>query len=229
MLRRLCGLLQEALFPRYCVGCHTEGSWWCETCRRAVSHVAVCACPTCGVRTETGEPCSINCQNSTALDRAVAFFDYASVPAVAELIKILKYNFAQDSLSVWPSVIAEFKLDVPISTIIIPVPLYPRRERWRGFNQAELFAQMLAGQINVPMSKGELVRIRFTHQQATLSKQKRLENVARAFEWRGKTAAPEHVVLVDDVYTTGSTLNECARVLKQAGSRYVMGLTIARD
>ena len=229
MWQQLAGTVKEVLFPEYCVGCRQEGSWWCEACQAIASRTPVYACPTCGIRTDAGEPCSIQCRNATALDWVVAFFDYATDPVVAELIKILKYNFAKDSLSVWPAIIAECKFTIPNSVVVVPVPLHARRERWRGFNQAELFARMVAEQNNVPLSVRELVRTRFTHQQAKLSKQKRLENVVGAFEWRGEAAAPAHVVLVDDVYTTGSTLSECARVLKQAGSRSVLGLAIARD
>jgi ComF family protein len=107
-------------------------------------------------------------------------------------------------------------------SLIIPVPLHPSRERERGFNQAELIATRLGR----PISTRLLRRRRNTPAQTGLSRYERQRNLASAFEARGEVQGT--VIVVDDVYTTGSTMNEIARTLKRAGAGRVEALTVAR-
>jgi ComF family protein len=109
--------------------------------------------------------------------------------------------------------------------VVVPVPLHPRREYQRGFNQAEDLAQHLG----LPLAR-MLARIRHTHSQIELPKHQRQENVRNAFGFQPSAIGkiPRLVVLVDDVSTTGSTLEACATVLKQAGVTDVRALTAAR-
>ena len=106
--------------------------------------------------------------------------------------------------------------------LVIPVPLHRSRERTRGFNQAELIA---AG-LDVPVASRILRRRKDTPSQTGLSRGERRRNLAGAFEVRGKVSGT--VIVVDDVYTTGSTMNEIARTLKRAGAGRVEVLTVAR-
>jgi ComF family protein len=113
--------------------------------------------------------------------------------------------------------------------LVIPVPLHPKRLRQRSFNQSLLLARPVAAGLNVDLDYLSLRRIRFTQPQANLTSDERKKNVRRAFgvmEPNGLEG--RKVLLVDDVATTGSTLNECARVLKKAGVKEVFCLTIAR-
>ena len=111
---------------------------------------------------------------------------------------------------------------------LIPVPLAKRREKERGFNQAELLATSLSEITSLPILKA-LIRTRNTKAQSTLVHEVRAQNMAKAF-----ALAPEvdvkglGIILVDDVYTTGATLEECARTLIQAGATEVWGLVVAR-
>ena len=114
----------------------------------------------------------------------------------------------------------------------IPVPLHPRRERERGFNQAQKIAM---GFIDVWREQGieiaaapGLARVRHTQAQAGLGGDARRSNLSAAFAWHGTTAAPRYVVLVDDAFTTGATMQECARSLKCAGAEWVWGVSLAR-
>lgn len=107
-------------------------------------------------------------------------------------------------------------------SLIVPVPLHHSRERARGFNQAEL----LAARLGLPIEKKLLGRRKNTPSQTGLSRNERKRNLAGAFEARGDVHGK--VIVVDDVYTTGSTMNEIARTLKRAGAERVEVLTVAR-
>jgi ComF family protein len=111
---------------------------------------------------------------------------------------------------------------------LLPVPLHPRRERQRGYNQSTLLARELSRCLKLGSPPGRLARVRLTSAQVGLDRVRRRANVAGAFVWRGPDFDGEPVLLVDDVATTGATLNACAQALRQAGSGAVTGLVVAR-
>lgn len=118
------------------------------------------------------------------------------------------------------------ELDVDM---IVPVPLHPARLRGREFNQSLLLADRLARHMDRPVSPTNLIRTTATDPQTTLTRQARLNNLRKAFDVRRPEDLREkRILLVDDVFTTGTTLNECAKVLRQAGSGPVFALTLAR-
>ena len=112
--------------------------------------------------------------------------------------------------------------------IIVPVPLHPTRQRERGFNQASLLAELLRARMSIPC-KPMLKRVRYTTTQTALDRAERMENLHNAFRLRKNADVRGlHVLLIDDVLTTGSTLSECARILKRAGAISVYAATAAR-
>jgi ComF family protein len=112
--------------------------------------------------------------------------------------------------------------------VIVPVPLHPARQRERGFNQASLLAQLLSAHTSIPC-RPLLKRIRYTTTQTALDRSERMENLHNAFRLRKNVDVRGlQVLLIDDVLTTGSTLSECARVLKRAGAKSVHAATAAR-
>ena len=111
---------------------------------------------------------------------------------------------------------------------VLEVPLHPERLRQRGFNQAELLARELRVQLGLARLPGELVRTRATPPQVGHDRRWRLENVRDAFAWRGDHLAGRSMLLVDDVATTGATLEACATTLKAAGAGAVIGVSVAR-
>ena len=112
--------------------------------------------------------------------------------------------------------------------VIVPVPLHPARQRERGFNQASLLAESLSAEISLP-SRPVLERVRYTTTQTALDRSERMENLRNAFRLRkNANVRGLRVLLIDDVLTTGSTLSECARVLKRAGAISVHAATAAR-
>jgi ComF family protein len=113
--------------------------------------------------------------------------------------------------------------------LIVPVPLHPKRLRWRGFNQSVLLAREVSRAYDLPMNPFILVREKETSPQTQLSEEERRKNVRRAFSVRSAESLDgKAVLLVDDVYTSGATVNECSRILVQSGAREVYVLTLAR-
>jgi ComF family protein len=118
--------------------------------------------------------------------------------------------------------------ELPAASLLVPVPLHPRRRRSRGYNQADLLVSGLARHVDRIRAGGRLLRIRDTPAQVGQDRLRRRANVDGAFTWRGHGLRGHPVVLVDDVATTGSTLEACAAALRAAGSGPVTGLTVAR-
>jgi ComF family protein len=111
--------------------------------------------------------------------------------------------------------------------LIVPVPLHRRKLRQRGYNQSLELARHAGARWGVPVAAEWLVRHRETPKQTALTRQERFRNVLGAFAWRGPVLEDKRVLLIDDVYTSGATANECARVLKMSGAGTVEVLTLA--
>ena len=119
--------------------------------------------------------------------------------------------------------LSQYPLDV-----IVPVPMSRKRKVQRGYNQAELIALKASKILSIPIDTRSIVKVKETHRQSSLKRQERLTNLNDAFEVLGSCSyAGKTILLVDDIITTGSTLNECSKALKQAGAKYVFGAVIA--
>ena len=204
----------------------------CTACLSSYSLPGVITCPSCGKHTLGGVVCSA-CQPTSYLSHHLAMAPYVSDDLLGRCIEMAKYQYVEAAFQ---------RLDAHIATFlqqhggyivdvdqIIPVPLHRRRYVERGFNQATLLAQMIATHTALPILDTTLVRHRATQQQAQLGRADRKKNVAGAFEVC-KQAAIEgtHILLVDDVYTTGSTMQACAEALLAAGAKEVRGWSLAR-
>jgi ComF family protein len=153
-----------------------------------------------------------------AIQLVIHAFKYRRRPSLSRVLGEMLAHRLQNQL----------RHEISLATLV-PVPLHPRRSRERGFNQSLLLAQAVAKAWNMDMQPKALERIRFTQQQAKLDAQARRENVAGAFapareaQLQGRT-----ILLVDDVFTTGATMNACAAALKLAGAARVIGLVLAK-
>ena len=114
------------------------------------------------------------------------------------------------------------------ASTVVAVPLHHARLRQRGFNQAELLAAELRRRLMLGRPNGELVRIRATPPQVGRDRRRRIDNVLSAFSWQGSGLAGRSVMVVDDVATTGATLDACAAALRAGGAGAVIGVTVAR-
>lgn len=164
------------------------------------------------------------------LDSLFAMSSYQASPMLKRAIASFKYRRLSGVGNVLASLFSETVCDADVlklDGVLCPVPLYFLRQFRRGFNQASLFASTLSDASNVPQ-KSLLKRVRSTGSQKARKRQERLSALTGAFRFCA-SEVPHHVYLVDDVFTTGSTLEECAKVLKEAGVERVEGVVVAYD
>jgi ComF family protein len=217
----------DLLFPPRCGGCQAAGSLWCEACRAAVKPLEPPWCEKCGQPSVSDQLC-VNCRaNPLQIEkiRSVALFE----GALRNAIHRFKYERLASMAEPFGEMLAAYWRAEQLSADwLIPVPLHPSRERDRGYNQSDLLARQLARRVNVPLSSRGLRRTRATAIQMTLNAAERRGNVAGAFECVEPRVRGARVVIVDDVSTTGATLEACAQAVLKAGAASVMGLTLAR-
>jgi len=150
---------------------------------------------------------------------------------VRQAIHQLKYRNVKALAAPLAQLMGEYLVRSPLPVeVLVPVPLHPRRLRQRGYNQASLLARELAKSGSMPLVAGVLTRLHDTPAQArTQNAEERHSNMARAFSCRGREFEGKRILLIDDVCTSGATLDACATVLKAAGAASVWGLTVARE
>jgi ComF family protein len=229
MLQTLFKELLDILFPKFCVSCGKEGVWWCAQCRAKEPVNLQHFCPRCSQVLEPFTP-SNACPVHSSLSGVTALYQYTDQSAIKELIHSFKYRNIRGISEVWEEILRV--LVVPPawrSAVVVPVPLFNKRLRERGYNQSELLAQILAKQNSMVLNAANLIRTRHTVHQVGLTRAERLKNTVDAFAWVGEQRAPEKVILVDDVCTTGSTLENCAKALKARGCQEVWAVVLARD
>lgn len=227
----------DTLFPIHCIGCDAPLEYLCPACLAAFPRRMRQRCPTC-LKTATphGEVC-FACFGINFLDGLYAASLYRS-PLVAKSIHTYKYRFVPgfaDPLGHWLSDRVS-ESDLPLPDICVPVPLHSRRLRFRGFNQSILLAKALTDTLTpgltIPLLEHVLIRTRFTKpQMKTKTREERLGNLKNAFaitEENIPCIQNKTIWLIDDVATTGSTLEECAKVLKASGAKKVFGIVLAR-
>ncbi len=213
-------LSKEALFPLFCISCSAEGDILCQTCYIALETYAVFACPVCGLNNNTGEVCK-KCLSDSFLQKHLALGRFSEDSIIQKLLYEYKYNYVLDILKIFEKLIDNFidryKSFFLEIDFIVSVPLHRRRFAERGFNQADDLALVLASKIDRPVLDSVLKRIVNTSQQAKLTKTERQKNIDSAFVINQKNSlnlANKSLLLVDDVLTTGSTMQACARQFK---------------
>lgn len=226
------------LFPKYCVNCRKLGDYICSNCFSFISFdtdgvCGVCDKPSINKLTHPGckKKYSIDGVFSSILYKGVSkklIYNFKYKPYLADLRKILSDLFYEGLIQKqeFYNVIKD-----PQKLIFVPIPLYSGRERTRGYNQAEILAEELSKRLGFK-TLNMLKRVKKTSSQVGLSKKQRMENIKEAFELSPNSASyvkGASAFLVDDVFTTGSTLTEAARILKRNGMKSVWGLTLARD
>jgi competence protein ComFC len=236
-LTRLWSAAGTLCFPPHCTGCRADterGVHVCAKCAETAEHIVAPYCQRCSNPFDGAITDAFTCSNCA--DREVHFLcavaPYKSRGIVRECIHDFKYNKAlhlSTPLAAW---LAESLADPRIASrpvdAFIPVPLHHVRFREREFNQAEELARLLSKQTGTPMWNA-LKRIRYTTTQTKLDRSERMENLRGAFRVRHtRRVKGRHLILVDDVFTTGSTVEECSRVLLRAGATSVRVITVAR-
>lgn len=228
-LKTLGKRVADLVFPVLCVVCGTEGSFLCTDCQVKLPRLEKQICVSCKKPAPFGKT-HPDCITRNILDGTISALPYAH-PDIKKVISTFKYQFILDlaeplSLMIIQA-IKNQELDNYFSEfIILPVPLHKRRLSWRGFNQAELIGQALGKNLRIGFSNDLVFRSRFTKPQVDLTANDRKINIQNAFEIM-RPVKNQKFLLVDDVITTGSTLNEIAKLLKNHGAVQVWAVTVA--
>lgn len=223
--------LLNLFFPKRCAGCGRFGTYICNRCRSSQLLHTVNICPACERPSFEGYT-HPRCKTKLSLDGATFIFEYK--PPISNLIKQLKYKFGRDLSDVIVSWTTRElgKLHIPKKDFtLVPIPLHTIRHNWRGFNQADVLGEAISKRMGWKFSNNALVRSGLRRPQTEVKKaDKRRSNVRGIFSINPNIPITQYpnVLLFDDVWTTGATVKEAAKVLKWAGARFVWGLTIAR-
>lgn len=232
-----CEAFASLLYPPHCTQCKADvarRAYLCDACARKAKRIVSPFCMVCSQPFDGSIDGTFTCANcehrNLHFDCAVSA--YRSRGVVRDLIHRFKYQhhfYLRHPLADW---LAETLEDPRIQTrtfdAIVPVPLHATRFREREFNQAEVLAKMIARRTGVPVLN-DLRRTRNTTTQTRFDRAERMENLRNAFAMRHNAdVQSKHLLLVDDVLTTGSTVDECSRVLRKAGAATIRVITVAR-
>ncbi len=225
----------DFLFPKKCVGCNKVGNYFCSICISNIKQTDL-VCPFCE-RPSFGGVVHPVCKRRYGLDGLWSLGIYEKPLKTA--ISKLKYKWVSEiadtlmniTIEYWaryqPIMLDQIKKNRGEDWIVVPVPLHWQRQNWRGFNQASLLASILARKLGLKNVEA-LKRISPTHPQVGQEAYKRRQNVKGAFALDSRFQSPAtNILLIDDVWTTGSTLKECCYVIKRGDAKQVWALTIA--
>jgi len=227
----------EFFFPQFCINCQKEGNVVCQDCLSTIEITEFCFCPFCKIpkRVPIGK-----CKSHQRFYLNGLFFATSyQQPLVQKMIIKFKYEPFLKTLAKPLSllIISYFNLTKLYkiflkdnSSCFVPIPLHISREKWRGFNQSFLIAKELSYFFQIPLLNNNLIKIKKTQPQMSLTESERKINLQNAFAIKNpKEFFKKRIFLVDDVFTTGNTMEECAKILKKAGAKEVWGITIARE
>lgn len=222
--------LLDVLFPPSCAGCGSWGDRYCPTCFKKTKLVNKPICQICGDRiTSDHDVICDRCRNQQVNFTAIRSWAYFAEPLQSAIHK-LKYRHDRGLGEVLAQPLLELyqKYHWQIE-LIVPVPLDSAKQKERGYNQAALLARPISWSTDIPYTDRALSRVKTTRQQVGLSMSERAENVAGAFGAQRAWVEGKGILVIDDVITTGATINACALALINAGASQVFGLTLARS
>ena len=232
MIRKAGKLFLDMLYPRRCPVCHDiavpGGSRICNVCREKLKLITGPRCFRCSkpLKREEQEYCK-DCRKTRLFDQGIGIFPYGSV--LQESLFKLKYGKRQEYGSFYGQIAAVYSREIIRNwgvEIIIPIPLHRKRMEKRGYNQAELIAGALGKTLCIPVDSRLMKRKVNTRPQKELDYRERKQNMKNAFFLKGENRY-RRILLVDDIYTTGSTIEAAAELLKRNGAENVFFLTIA--
>lgn len=217
MWTKIQNLILDIIFPKFCFNCQREGDYLCEDCQSTLEI--------------SGFHQKYPVQNLNDLYFAANYKN----PLIKNLIQRFKYEpYIKELAKPLSSlIITHFQLmdNKPNFSdfVLVPIPLTRKRLKWRGFNQAEILGKELANFLKIPLILNCLIKTKETPPQVELADEERKENIKGAFWIKDKKLIKnKSVLLLDDVYTTGSTMAECAKTLKESGAKKIIGIVVAR-
>ena len=229
-LARVGQAVLDVLFPPRCAACGAYGSFLCLPCREELPCTRPPRCPVCWQPQAQGSPCPRCREERPAFAGARSPYLYQG-PA-REVVHALKYNYLSALARPLAVLMAAYLAEEEAieADLLVPVPLYGRRRRLRGYNQSALLARELGRIRGLAVDERALSRRRDTSPQArSADAEARRRNVADAFRAERARVEGRHILVIDDVMTTGATLDACAQALRRAGAASVWALTFARE
>ncbi|MBI3631619.1 MAG: ComF family protein [Candidatus Staskawiczbacteria bacterium] len=242
-MKKIKIFLLELFFPSFCLGCQKEGIYLCEDCKATleISEFQYCLCSKNPIRInlELNKYGKCNRCFDKKLSGLYFALPYKERALTRKLIHQFKYQpYIRDLAETLASLLTEHffisginKEYVWNNSVLIPIPLDIKKLKKRGYNQAEELAKELSKILQVPILLDILIKTKTTPSQIELSGKEREQNLKGAFAIKKPFALTQgkKIFLVDDVYTTGSTMEECARILKDSGAKQVWGITVSRE
>lgn len=255
---RLRDFALDLIFPIECLDCGQEKAWLCEKCFRKLRFKPTQYCLHCKKENDLGQFCPdcrpqyaldgvwiAGIYEEQIIAKLIKGLKYHFAQGIAKDLGKFLCLFLKDLINKGRLGRADLNSgvdwrrfeqarNIPVilfnfsQNLIMPVPLANKRKRWRGFNQAEAIAKEVADYFKLDFNFDKLIRVKYKKSQAKLSEIDRKNNIVGCFSWQGNELAGRNVIIVDDVATTGSTLNECAKVLKRNGAGEVWGLVVAK-
>ncbi|MEW5908153.1 MAG: ComF family protein [Patescibacteria group bacterium] len=211
MIKKLIHIALDFLFPKRCIRCGRENELICGECMERIE---------CFESSNTKSTRIAADYRDETIKKAIWMLKYKGIRQMSDPLSQLILKCFRDRLK-------------PKSgkTIVVPVPLSEKRLKERGFNQSELIAEKISKELNIPIITGELLKIKETPSQVDLKNiQDRLKNVRGSMAVKNKeTLRDKEVILVDDVITTGATLDEAKRALRGAGVKKIISLVVAKS
>ncbi|MBX4187167.1 MAG: ComF family protein [Candidatus Doudnabacteria bacterium] len=228
-LKKLGQGFLDLVFPISCLVCGKDGSYLCTNCKANLKRLEEQQCLVCQKAAPFGKT-HPDCVSRNSVDGIISALDYKD-RRVKKIIETLKYNFVSALAAPLSDLILEQIRkqnlgDYFADFILVPVPLHRKRFNWRGFNQASLLAEKLKEKLGCELAD-TVTRIKNTKPQIKLTQEERRNNIANAFS-TGENLQGKKFLIVDDVVTTGATINEIAKLLKQKKAAEVWALTAAR-
>lgn len=222
--------LLDLIFPISCVSCHQPSTYLCPNCISKLNFHPIQKCALCNKPSISGAT-HTRCQTPYAIDGIYSIT--AKSPIIMKFIKQLKYKFSYHIAISLKNLPLNLPLPITQADLLIPIPLHPRRQHWRGFNHAEKISQSISQSLKIPLNIQILVKTRHTQPQAAIShRPDRQQNLHHAFKLHPQAnknlIKNQHLVLIDDITTTGATLTQTAIPLKRAGAKSVWGLVLTR-
>ncbi|MFA6995604.1 MAG: ComF family protein [Patescibacteria group bacterium] len=223
----LKSFLLDLIFPIECLGCRQEGSWLCAACFKKLKFNDSYKKYNL-VIPDLNEVFIVGNYDDPLLATTIKKFKYDFILALGPILARFLIMFWQGIISTQSTLLFhKNKSGEELVPLLIPIPLSKKRERWRGFNQTEILAREFSAAFGYPLNL-QLKRLKHRSPQAKLNENERSQNIQEVFVWTGEDLINQIIILIDDVVTTGATLNEAARTLRAAGATKVYGLVLAK-
>lgn len=227
----------DLLFPKCCFGCGREGYFACADCLSNLKFLKDQLCPVSRKKNRGGRFLNSEFGRDFYFDQLIVCMNYKKNELLRKMVYGFKYKFSKELCSVLANILktqfiylAQEDRDL-WHLLVVPVPIHKKRLKFRGFNQAKVLADKFVELVAGLKSVDCLERTDFHKEQAKLNRKERLKNLKGAIQIKigfEKEIVGKRILLIDDIATTCSTLNECAKVLKENGATYVCGLVLAR-